>query len=88
MTQTQSKLERVISPQSGGFSAEHARYVLSLGFSDEEQCRFEVLSRRVQDGVLTEDDKAELDEFIAVNTLLMVLHSKARTSLKNSPSAA
>jgi hypothetical protein len=81
-------LERLIEPQRGSFSQEHARYVLSLDFSPVEHARYEQLSNKAQDGSLTADQQLELDEFLSVNALLMILQSKARVSLKKHTSAA
>ena len=83
-----SILERLIEPRTGGFSNEHARYILSLDFSAEEQTRYAELSRRNEDGVLTGDEEAELNEFITANALLTILQSKARISLKRHSPAA
>ena len=81
-------LERVIQPRTGGFSDEHARYILSLDFSPEEQVRYADLARQVQLGALSEQEQADLDEFAAANSLLMILQSKARISLKKHNHAA
>lgn len=88
MTMGTSILERIIEPQRGGFSNEHARYVLSLDFSAEEQARYGELAHKVQDGNLTEQEEAELNEFVAANALLAILQSKARISLKKHNPAA
>jgi hypothetical protein len=88
MTVGASILERIIEPQMGGFSNEHARYVLSLDFSAEEQARYAELAGKVQDGALTAQEEAELIEFIAANALLTILQSKARISLKKHNPAA
>jgi hypothetical protein len=88
MTTGTSILERIIEPQRGGFSNEHARYVLSLDFSAEEQARYADLARKVQDGHLTEQEEAELNEFVAANAILTILQSKARISLKKHNPAA
>jgi hypothetical protein len=83
-----SIIERIIEPQVGGFSAEHARYVLSLDFSSEEQARYAELAEKVQGGGLSEQEEAELDEFVAANAWLTILQSKARISLKKHNPAA
>jgi hypothetical protein len=88
MTTGASIMERIIEPQSGGFSSEHARYVLSLDFSREEQARYAELARKVQETGLTEREQAELNEFLAANALLTILQSKARISLKKHNPAA
>lgn len=81
-------MERIIEPQRGSFSSEHARYVLSLDFPAAEQARYAELARKVQDAGLTAQEEAELDEFLAANALLTILQSKARLSLKKHNQAA
>jgi hypothetical protein len=76
-----SILERVIEPQRGDFSPEHANYVLGLDFSPQEHARFAELSRKAQEGALSLDEQTELDDFLSVNSLLVILQSKARVSL-------
>jgi hypothetical protein len=88
MTTGATILERIIKPQAGGFSPEHARYVLSLDFSPEQQARYADLASRVQEGALSKEEEAELDEFVTANTILAILQSKARISLNKHPSAA
>ena len=60
-------LERIIEPQRGGFSEEHARYVLSLDFASDEHARYAELASKAQEGSLSEDEQSEIDEFLAVN---------------------
>ena len=81
MPAASSILERVIKPRKGNFSEEHAKYVLSLEFSPEDLARYELLAAKAQEGELNDAEAAELDEFLEVNALLIVLQSKARTSL-------
>lgn len=88
MVRQSSLLDRVIEPHRGDFSAEHARYVLSLDFSPAEHARYADLSSKAQDVNLSADEEAELDDFLLVNTLLMVLQSKARISLAKHNSTA
>jgi hypothetical protein len=81
-------LERIIAPEQGGFSPEHARYVLSLDFSPEQRAQYVTLSQKAQDGTLTPQEEQDLDELLAANALLMILQSKARVSLSHHNSAA
>lgn len=81
-------LDRIIEPQHGGFSAEHARYVLSLDFLPEERARYAELSDKAQTGSLNSSEQTDLDDFLSVNALLTILQSKARTSLRKHNSAA
>jgi hypothetical protein len=81
-------LERLIEPDQGTFSPEHARYILSLTFSEAERDRCEELSYKAQDGALTSEEKYELELYLSANNLLILLKSKARQSLEQRPSAA
>jgi hypothetical protein len=81
-------LESLIEPEQGNFSADLARYVLSLKFSLEQQARFEELSYKAQDGALSPEEERALDAFLSANTLLIILKSKATRSLdQHSPAA-
>jgi hypothetical protein len=44
-----------------------------LDFSPEEQARYAELAAKVQDGTLSEQEAAELDEFATANALLAIL---------------
>lgn len=74
-------MTRLIAPNSGDLSPEHAQYILSLGFTAEEQARCHELSYKAQDGALTSDEENELDEFLTTSALLMLMQAKARRSL-------
>lgn len=88
MPSVSSIFDRIIQPRNGTFSGELARYVLTLGFSAEDQERFDWLSSRAAEGVLDAAQSEELDGFLEANALLMLLQSKARVSLAQHPSAA
>lgn len=81
-------LERLIEPEEGTFSEEHARYVLSLKFTEKEKAYCEELSYKAQDGTLTPQERHDLDQFLSANSLLILLKSKARRSLERHASAA
>jgi hypothetical protein len=88
MSRHSSILEGIIKPHRGGLSAEHANYVLSLGFSPKQQARYAKLAAKAQVGSLTAKEQLLLDDFLNANALLIVLQSKARVSLRKRPSAA
>jgi len=60
----------------------------TLDLSDQEQARYAELARKVQDAGLSEQEGAELDEFLVANAWLTILQSKARISLKQHNQAA
>jgi hypothetical protein len=78
----------LVDPGNGDFSAEHARYVLQLRFSDEQAARYSSLAKKNLEGALTPTEREELEAFVTANSLLMILKSKARRSLVERPSAA
>ena len=75
-------LERIVQPDNGGFSAEFAKYVLSLSFPKDVKDRCLMLSDKAQEGTLSEAEARELDEFLSADSFLTVLKSKARMSLR------
>jgi len=83
-----SILEHVIMPKNGDLSADLARYILSLDFPETDQARFQHLSGKAQEGTLTDEERAELDEFLNVNDFLTIVQSKARASLAKHSSSA
>jgi hypothetical protein len=73
---------RIIKPDRGTLTPEAARGILDLAFDAEDQHRVAALSQKAQAGTLTASERAELEEYVRVNNELMLLQSKARTSLK------
>jgi hypothetical protein len=55
--------------------------VLSPDFSADEYAYYDKLAAKAQEGSLSAEEHADLDEFLAVNAMLTVLQSKARVSL-------
>lgn len=76
-----SALERVFRPQEGTLTAEHARYILTLGFTEAETQRYLDLSERVQLGALSPAERAELHDLVTANDVLSMLQLKARATL-------
>ncbi len=63
-------------------SPEAARSLLKLTFSEDDRKRVSRLLARNQDGRLTADERAELDEYLRADAFLSSLKSKARLLLK------
>lgn len=81
-------LEHVINPKIGDLAAELARYILSLDFPETDQARFQHRSGKAQEGTLTEEERAELEDFLNINDFLTIVQSKARASLAKLSSPA
>jgi hypothetical protein len=83
-----SALERIIQPREGTLSADLATYILQLDFPPQDQARYQDLSAKAQEGALSDDEKAELDDLLTANDVLAILQSKARVSLpRHNPAA-
>jgi hypothetical protein len=74
---------RLIKADKGDMSRQLARFILTLGFDDEDQDRMRDLAERNQKGSLSSEDYEELDNYVKAGHLLALLQSKARKSLKS-----
>jgi hypothetical protein len=88
MAHQASALERILQPAEGDLAPEVAEYVLRLQFSPNDHARYQELSLKAQDGSLTADERAELEDLLTANDVLNLLQSKARLSLKRRTPAA
>jgi len=75
-------LDRIINPDEPSLSPEAAESLLRLALPAGDREPVATLSDKAQEGGVTPDELAELDEYIRVNDLLTVLQRKARLSLK------
>jgi hypothetical protein len=73
---------RVIEPEKNGLSAEAARSLLGLGFSEGEKARINDLAARNAEGLLSSLERQELEGYVKVGDVLSLLHLKARRSLQ------
>jgi hypothetical protein len=78
-------LARVLGNERGRLSSMMARYLLSLGFGDEDKARMHDLAVRNQNDALSPDEKQELLAYGKAGTLLSILKSKARRTLRTKP---
>ena len=58
-----------------------------LRLSEEAQTRYESLASRNTEGTLTEAERVELSEFIALNRMVSILKLEAAISLRNKAAA-
>lgn len=75
-------LGRLFLNGTGGLSAERARDLLELEFSDEDKARMHELAGKNQDGLLSVVERDELLGYAKAGCLLGILHSRARRALK------
>jgi len=60
---------------------EVSRFLLTLGFRDEDHRRIEELADKSNEGTLTQAERAELERYNRVRLWLVRMKSKARQSL-------
>jgi hypothetical protein len=75
-------LSRVICPDDPSFSVDAARAILTLQFGENDRRRMHQLAQAARDGTLTNQEQAEIEGYERVGSLLGMLQSKARMSLK------
>ena len=80
-----SILAGILGNGRGQLTHEIARYVLDLGFSDEEKSRMHDLLVRNQKGALSAAEKEELVAYGKAGDILAILKSKARRTLGIKP---
>jgi hypothetical protein len=73
---------RLINTEQGDLGRELARYILTLGFDEEDQATMRELAERNQESALDAEEREELQNYVKVGHLLALFHSKARRSLK------
>ena len=72
----------------GDLPPQVAEYLLALDFPAADHARYIELSRKAQDGKLTDAQSRELEDLLTANDVLTLLQSKARASLKRRHPAA
>ena len=74
-------LARILGNQNGKLPATMARYILRLGFSDQDKARMHDLAVRNQQNALAPGEKEEMLAYSKAGSLLGILKSKARRTL-------
>jgi hypothetical protein len=75
-------LARVLGNERGRLSATMARHLLNVGFGDDDKARMHELAVRNQCDTLSPKEKEELLAYGKAGTLLSILKSKARRTLR------
>ncbi|MGA2751483.1 MAG: hypothetical protein ABSG59_22175 [Verrucomicrobiota bacterium] len=79
-------LSRIIRPDRATWSKEAAESILAFDFSPADARRMNLLASKARQGSLNVRQEAELENYRQVGRLLELLQSKARLSLKKTPS--
>jgi hypothetical protein len=72
---------RVIEPESNGLPRAAARALLGLTFSEWDKDRMNELAQKNREGLLTAEERRELECYVKVGDVLSLIHLKARKSL-------
>ena len=78
-------LARVLGNGPGRLPPTIARYLLNLGFGEQDRARMHDLAVRNQDDSLSPQEKEELFAYAKAGTLLSILNSRARRALRSKP---
>jgi hypothetical protein len=73
---------RLLGSADGDMTPDAARYVLQLDFAHADRERIAALSEAANEGLLSTQERAELDKYIRVGHQLSLLKSRARSALK------
>ncbi len=65
----------------GGLSIDAARSILAIRLPPEDRDRVDELAAKARSGELTEDERAELDEYERLTAVVEMMQAKARLSL-------
>jgi hypothetical protein len=75
-------LQAVVAPQEPGLEPPLARSLLGLNFTHAQVTRMHELADKNNEGNITPDERAEMENYARVGNFLSLIQSKARLSLK------
>jgi hypothetical protein len=78
--------DTILANLSGAMTPQAAEAILSLGFSEQQRQRMQNLTSKARSGDLTEEEREEANSFERVSSLLGILQSRARVSVKQAAS--
>ena len=82
---TNEYLEQMLRPLADSFSTEFARKLVDLRAAPELQDRVDELAGKANDGMLTDEERAEYQARIRAATLVAVMQAQARRFLSQRP---
>jgi hypothetical protein len=78
-------LARLVQCHSEPVTPEVANYLLAFAFEPQDVRRMDELAERNRGGMLTAEERVEIESYLHVSNLLSIMQSKARRSLKSMP---
>lgn len=85
---TAAILRRVIYPGAPALPPDAARAFLAFDFESNDQQRMQELARKAQKGSLSEDERAEAENYNQAGHILALLQAWAQRSLKQAGDSA
>jgi hypothetical protein len=82
-TQVPSILDRLLEPLGDTMPVEYARKLVELRASPADQARIDELADKCNEGLLTDEERQEYDEYLEAIHFVGALQRKARRSLAN-----
>ncbi len=79
---------RLIDASNPTLTPQAAAGILQLSYSEADHRRMAELAQKSAEGLLTSDERRELESYVFVGDVLSLLKSKARLSLRNHSPAA
>jgi hypothetical protein len=73
--------ERTIRAGGADLTRDTAKFFLKLQFTTEDRARMNELAAKAREGLLTDDEQAELGNYMQLGWFLDLMKSKARLSL-------
>jgi hypothetical protein len=75
-------LERAITADNESWSPEAARAILAFRLADDDLRRADELAAKARSGVMTDDERQTLDEYLHIGRLVEFMKAKALLSLQ------
>ena len=74
-------IDRLLTPAADSMPIEVARWLVGLRADSDLQARLDELADKNTDGIITESELAEYDEYLRASEVIGVLQAKARLAL-------
>ena len=78
--------DTILANLNGAMTPQAAEGILSLGFSEQQRQRMQDLASKARGDDLTDQEREEANSFERVSSLLGILQSRARLSVKQAAS--
>ena len=80
-TEAPSVLDRLLDPLGDAMPVEYARKLVELRASSTDQARIDELADKCNEGLLTDEERREYDEYLEAIHFVGALQRKARRAL-------